>query len=507
MGNNNNSISDDEKQNLKHIENYLEYHDHRIERDGLSYEAFQMKYDIKDDFRGLHYTVKDGHVSGIFIDFNKCCEWCYDMMKEYMGMNTDYEECKNCGLEEIPEFFFDFKGLEIFILETREEVELPPSIKNRKNLKALVSDKSSEVNAFTRYWKENNLSKRDLIRFRNTALMLPKSEVDFLEELEKVYGKFYVKQIAVVKNNNITILSLRGTKDQKIETYMPSIENLENLSGLYLDDNLIKELPDSFGNLLNLKNLSLRNNPLVKLPDSIGKLRKLEAIDLSGSKLTELPNSFGDLESLKMLRLHPSNLPSNMMAKFGGKTSNWFNGGESANWFKYPQKVVKFYSLRKNGFTIDTFKFRDEEYFIIDNRLSLPNLNIKDIHELKGLYKIRNLKELDLSNNKIMEIKGLESLINLEELDLSNNKIMEINGLESLINLEELNLSKNNIYMIKGLDSLKKLKVLNLSFNKISLIRGLDSLTSLETIILSSNELKDIRGLENLKKPGLQIWL
>lgn len=91
-----------------------------------------------------------------------------------------------------------------------------------------------------------------------------------------------------------------------------------------LDNNLIKELPQTFGNLPNLRILSMQHNPLENLPDFFGRLKKLESIDLYNNKLTKLPESFGDLKSLKRLRLHPSNLPNQMMAKFGGEFGYWF---------------------------------------------------------------------------------------------------------------------------------------------------------------------------------------
>ncbi len=77
---------------------------------------------------------------------------------------------------------------------------------------------------------------------------------------------------------------------------------------------------------------------------------------------------------------------------------------------------------------------------------------------------------LDLKKKGIIsmeKIEGLKELVNLRELDVSHNRIKEIVGLERLVNLERLNLSHNYITDIKGLGTLNKLEKLNLLFNPI----------------------------------------
>ena len=45
------------------------------------------------------------------------------------------------------------------------------------------------------------------------------------------------------------------------------------------------------------------------------------------------------------------------------------------------------------------------------------------IENMKGLNKLKTLKELFLGNNRIKKIKGLDGLTNLEKLWLDENKI------------------------------------------------------------------------------------
>ena len=117
---------------------------------------------------------------------------------------------------------------------------------------------------------------------------------------------------------------------------------------------------------------------------------------------------------------------------------------------------------------------------------------------LSNLNKFINLRELNLSENKISEIKGLDSLVNLQELYLDHNQVKEIKGLDSLVNLRTLSISCNEIREIKGLDNLVNLQILRLSSNKIKEINGLDKLINLNELYLFSNKLTEMNGINML---------
>ena len=145
-----------------------------------------------------------------------------------------------------------------------------------------------------------------------------------------------------------------------------------------------------------------------------------------------------------------------------------------------------------------------EKIVVRDGVLDLSSKNVESINEIEGLGKVKDLKGLNLSKNKIREIEGLESLKNLEVLNLSSNKIREIKGLESLTNLRELYFGKfnswgNKITEIKGLENLNNLEILDFSYCELSEIKGLDSLTNLKELYFTLNlEINEIKGLENL---------
>ena len=141
-----------------------------------------------------------------------------------------------------------------------------------------------------------------------------------------------------------------------------------------------------------------------------------------------------------------------------------------------------------------------KKYDFTSNTIRLPNLNIKMIEDIIGLYQFQDIKYLDLSNNEISIISGLDNLKKLTYLNLRNNKISIMSGLDNLKKLNYLNLRNNVITEILGLKNLTNLVELNLSDNLISKISSLDSLLKLEFLYLNNNKIKQIEGLNSLKK-------
>lgn len=133
------------------------------------------------------------------------------------------------------------------------------------------------------------------------------------------------------------------------------------------------------------------------------------------------------------------------------------------------------------------------------SRLEIVKRGILDIAEIIGLNEQIELKELDLSNNKIKSFNGLENLVNLRILRLSSNQISEISGLERLVNLEELYLNENQIKEINGLENLTNLRILDLNNNQLNELKGLENLTNLRVLDLNNNQINELKGLQNLE--------
>jgi len=159
---------------------------------------------------------------------------------------------------------------------------------------------------------------------------------------------------------------------------------------------------------------------------------------------------------------------------------------------------LNYLSSDEIGGIIDELKFKEgkTEYvtykrrvcvFVINYNLNLRNCEIEDISDIEGLDSLKDLKELDLSYNKILEIKGLDNLKDLEFLGLNDNQINEIKGLKDLQNLKTLFLQDNQINEIKGLKDLQNLTNLWLTNNKITKIEGLEDLYKLDVLGLKGN--------------------
>lgn len=77
-----------------------------------------------------------------------------------------------------------------------------------------------------------------------------------------------------------------------------------NLQQLYLENNLLTELPENmFTEAPNLRWLDLRNNKLINIPASVINHKYLETILLQNNKITHLPTYLSTAKSVKHLKL------------------------------------------------------------------------------------------------------------------------------------------------------------------------------------------------------------
>jgi len=91
-------------------------------------------------------------------------------------------------------------------------------------------------------------------------------------------------------------------------TVPESIQNMTELSVLYLDNNELTQLPNSLTSLSNLFYLVLSFNQLISLPENIGDLTNLYWIDVGYNELESLPESIGNLSNLYYLWIFNNNL-------------------------------------------------------------------------------------------------------------------------------------------------------------------------------------------------------
>ncbi|XP_050350984.1 leucine-rich repeat protein soc-2 homolog isoform X1 [Nymphalis io] len=82
----------------------------------------------------------------------------------------------------------------------------------------------------------------------------------------------------------------------------------DEITDIYLKENLISRIPTDIGKLNNLESLYLSGNDITELPREISKLTRLKCLDLSGNRLRYIPDDIGDVRNLKFLILDENEL-------------------------------------------------------------------------------------------------------------------------------------------------------------------------------------------------------
>ena len=171
-------------------------------------------------------------------------------------------------------------------------------------------------------------------------------------------------------------------------------------------------------------------------------------------------------------------------------------------------KIKKIENLKKAE-NLKKLILNENEIEILESK-EIPN-KIKELFLNENLLKkitlknFENIKILSLSKNKITKI-DFYNLKNLKFLDLSKNEIQFIDkqNLNNLKNLKEINLSYNKIEYLNFFDIHDKLQILNISNNKIKKINKKIILENLKILDLNNNQIKNIKNFD-FSFPNLEI--
>jgi hypothetical protein len=124
----------------------------------------------------------------------------------------------------------------------------------------------------------------------------------------------------------------------------------------------------------------------------------------------------------------------------------------------------------------------------------------KEITDLTGLEKCKNLSLIKLSKNQIADIAPLKELTNLQSLDLAGNKITDAAPLAGLTKLQYVELSDNQITKLDPFGGLVNLSALYLSGNKVSDLAPLGTLTKLSSLAVAKNQVADLSPLAKITR-------
>ncbi|XP_011882957.1 PREDICTED: leucine-rich repeats and immunoglobulin-like domains protein 1 [Vollenhovia emeryi] len=276
--------------------------------------------------------------------------------------------------------------------------------------------------------------------------------------------------------NQLEWLLINSNELTSLDGELPSSGH--NLKMLYAVDNKLTHLPTEFRYLHRLETLFLQQNKIRNLDGTLQKARRLKFLELSYNELQELnANDFLEAELLEDLELGHNSLKS-----LGG-VDNDVNGSSAL----YPLRSLKCLNLTHN------------------------ELREFSLASLRGL---RELKMLDLSNNRIARLhRGRPSSENLveeegeesaggtiQDLCLQHNELRSLDGslFLGMKELQRLNLSHNALGPTIGprdLRGLDGLRVLDISHNQLTTLEDTsETLSSLEELNASHNRLVTLSG-------------
>ncbi|XP_071565037.1 podocan-like protein 1 isoform X1 [Temnothorax nylanderi] len=277
--------------------------------------------------------------------------------------------------------------------------------------------------------------------------------------------------------NQLEWLLINSNELTSLDGELPSSGH--NLKMLYAVDNKLTHLPAEFRYLHRLETLFLQQNKIRNLDGTLQKARRLKFLELSYNELQELnADDFIEAEMLEDLELGHNSLKS-----LGGADGD--GNGSSA---LYPLRSLKCLNLTHN------------------------ELREFSLASLRGL---RELKLLDLSNNRIARLhRGRLSSENLveeegeeiagstiQDLSLQHNELRSLDGtlFLGMKELQRLNLSHNALGPTIGprdLRGLDGLRVLDISHNQLTTLEDTSEtwLPSLEELNASHNRLVTLSG-------------
>jgi len=220
---------------------------------------------------------------------------------------------------------------------------------------------------------------------------------------------------------------------------------------------------------LELDKLSLSHIQISRVPTHINALTNLISLDLSNNNITEISVNLAQLKNLKELDLH-NNIITEVPPEFG------------------------LLCLEKLDISLNYIQAFPESFSSLTT-LKVLHLHHNDFSVIpKIIGSLKNLTELDLSNNKLKELSDITELFNLTTLSLKGNQMalfpISVSKITSLTNLE---LGHNEISEIpSSIRQLTNLHHLNLLHNKLSSIPpAIGNLSqNLSRLILGHNQIQ-----------------
>jgi len=241
-------------------------------------------------------------------------------------------------------------------------------------------------------------------------------------------------------------LRLQSVELKRIPDRVWNLQDSEKITvkEIYLEDNLLKELPPGIGDFVKLYELKLDRNQLVTLPATISRLTSLQLLFLRRNRIKELPGEIGGCMAMTVLWL-TSNPLAALPVEFGGLTNlKDLNIDDTPN-LRYPPTEVRHKGLKAMQRFLLPFHLARETA-----RLQVVEAGL---HEMPNVGFLQGLTSLRMLSNKIPFLgPGVVRCYELRDVVLSDNLFEHFpTELCCMRNLTHLDLSFNRLEVTKAL--------------------------------------------------------
>ena len=308
----------------------------------------------------------------------------------------------------------------------------------------------------------------------------------------------------ISKMSNLIELEIADSEIKDIS----SLSKLVKIQVLNLEENYISDI-SPLSNLTNLHEINLGANEISDIK-SVEELGKRTSIDIQRQKIFLDEASVDEEIKIPVYNFKGEPLQNIKLKSEGATLSNgfikWNSPGEKIYEFKLDTNPAES-KIRFNGTVIQSIveKQTESKNVILDKNLQQhinkknfgrENLNAPITKE--DLLQIKTLEILKEKEKEIKDLTGLEYMTNLENLTLEGVGLKNIEFISNLKQLKDVNVSHNKIEDITPLSSLENLQWLNLADNHIKDVSVLGSMLDLLSLKLAGNEIRDVRPLIQL---------
>ncbi|CAL6021005.1 leucine-rich_repeat domain-containing protein [Hexamita inflata] len=258
------------------------------------------------------------------------------------------------------------------------------------------------------------------------------------------------------------------------ENYLSDISflmSMKQLKSVNLSKNKIT-LAEDLQSLTNLLTLNVSNNN-IKSIHFVKQMKNLIHLDASFNQITDI-NVIENLVKLVDLRLDSNKIESfGAIESLPNLKWSWYLSEQNASDSDKTRIVIKD-CLNKPLATISDNKFIKQFGFVDfckTQQVSItncPNISFENcpripiklkinkcgLQAITGIFEMQQIVDLDLGFNNIRHINELEALVNLQLLNLQNNDIYRIISLGNLKQLKHVNLTNNKVIFSQPLNLL-----------------------------------------------------